>query len=215
MSLDERVFVAVNEQWTSPVLDWIAALVRATEIWLVPVVVVLVLVAWRGSRRARHAVALSVIVFLVSDYTFVRMGKLLVERSRPETVMTVRSVRLERVSPRIKALALPLHVEQVGPRDGRRLHRSFPSGHSWGAFAVATVIALYYRRSGWIAYLPAAVTAYSRVVAGIHWPSDVMLSALLAVPCTIGFIALLHLVFGTRWPRCAAMLPSLRLRTAS
>jgi undecaprenyl-diphosphatase len=215
MSLDQRVFAVVNGQWTNPVLDWIAALVRASEIWLVPIIVVLVVVAWRGSSRARHAVALSVLVFLASDFTFVRMGKHLFARPRPEAVETVRSVRLQHVRPRIRALALPLDVQQAGPRDSARLDTSFPSGHAWSAFTIATVIALYYRRFGWLAFLPAALVGYSRVVAGLHWPGDVLLSALLAVPCTIGLIALLRLACARRLPRCAAMLPSLRLRVES
>ena len=60
MSLDQRLFAAINEQWTNPVLDRIAALVRASEIWLGPLVVLLALMLTavgylRLRQRARAA----------------------------------------------------------------------------------------------------------------------------------------------------------------
>jgi len=59
---------------------------------------------------------------------------------------------------------------------GRRLagDNSFPSGHSWAAFAVATLMALFFgRKYGW-AYLAAAAIAYSRIYSGVHFPLDVL-----------------------------------------
>jgi len=52
--------------------------------------------------------------------------------------------------------------------------QSFPSGHSSSAFGSAVLIQ---RNSGWLAGVPAyglaAFTAFERVEAGRHWPSDV------------------------------------------
>jgi len=59
---------------------------------------------------------------------------------------------------------------------------SFPSGHATGAFAVATVFALEYRRKRWVrwvAYGTAGMIAASRVVLGRHFPSDVVVGAVL------------------------------------
>jgi membrane-associated phospholipid phosphatase len=56
--------------------------------------------------------------------------------------------------------------------------QSFPSGHSSSAFGSATLIQ---RNSGWLAGVPAyglaAFTAFERVEAGRHWPSDVFAGA--------------------------------------
>jgi membrane-associated phospholipid phosphatase len=60
-----------------------------------------------------------------------------------------------------------------GPFSG---HDAFPSGHTTRAFAVATVLAGYYKDKVWLgitAYGLAAFTASGRLLSGEHWPSDV------------------------------------------
>ena len=59
---------------------------------------------------------------------------------------------------------------------------SFPSGHATGAFAVATVFAEVYRDHrwvSWVAYGTAGLIGASRVALGRHFPSDVIVGALL------------------------------------
>lgn len=61
---------------------------------------------------------------------------------------------------------------------------SFPSGHSVGAFAVATIFARRYGRQHpwvpWVAYSLAALTGFSRVTESAHFPSDVFFGGALA-----------------------------------
>lgn len=61
---------------------------------------------------------------------------------------------------------------------------SFPSGHTAGAFAVASIFALRYGRRHrwvpWVAYSLASLTAFSRVSDSAHFPSDVFLGGALA-----------------------------------
>jgi membrane-associated phospholipid phosphatase len=59
---------------------------------------------------------------------------------------------------------------------------SFPSGHSMGAFAVATVLADEYRDRRWVpwaAYATAGLIGGSRLSLDRHFPSDVIVGALL------------------------------------
>ncbi|MCJ7448855.1 MAG: phosphatase PAP2 family protein [Bacteroidales bacterium] len=57
---------------------------------------------------------------------------------------------------------------------------SFPSGHTSGAFATATSISLAYPK--WYIIVPSYVWAgtvgYSRMLLGVHYPSDVLAGAL-------------------------------------
>jgi membrane-associated phospholipid phosphatase len=58
--------------------------------------------------------------------------------------------------------------------------RSFPSGHTAAAFALATVVSLQYRRSGWVpavAYTLATGVGLSRIGLDKHWASDVFIGA--------------------------------------
>lgn len=53
---------------------------------------------------------------------------------------------------------------------------SFPSGHTSGAFATATILSLEYPKWYVIvpSYLWASTVAYSRLDLGVHYPSDVL-----------------------------------------
>ncbi|WP_253799057.1 bifunctional phosphatase PAP2/diacylglycerol kinase family protein [Nocardia amikacinitolerans] len=54
---------------------------------------------------------------------------------------------------------------------------SFPSGHSAGAIAFATAVALESPRTAVVVAPLAATVAYSRVHTGVHWTSDVVVGA--------------------------------------
>lgn len=64
---------------------------------------------------------------------------------------------------------------------------SFPSGHATTAFALATVLSLWYPRwtAAWLAV--AAIVGWSRVALGSHFPSDVLAGAILGVGVTLMF----------------------------
>jgi len=60
---------------------------------------------------------------------------------------------------------------------------SFPSGHTGDAFLFATALTLLFRKQRW--WLPtvwiwAFLVAYSRVVLGVHYPSDVIASMIIS-----------------------------------
>lgn len=61
--------------------------------------------------------------------------------------------------------------------------RSFPSGHTTMAFAMATTVSLQYKK--WYVAVPAytwaAAVGYSRMHRGVHYPSDVLGGAALGV----------------------------------
>lgn len=58
---------------------------------------------------------------------------------------------------------------------------SFPSGHATSMFAIATVFFMYDWRFGVALYVIAALTAVSRVVSGVHYPSDVIAGAIIGI----------------------------------
>lgn len=63
---------------------------------------------------------------------------------------------------------------------------SFPSGHSITFFALATAIYLYDKTWGYWFFGVATIIAISRVVAGVHYPSDIIGGALLGVAIGYG-----------------------------
>lgn len=68
---------------------------------------------------------------------------------------------------------------------------SFPSGHTLHAIAFALVATHHYPMLGWVLWPFAALVATSRVVLGLHYPSDVLAATAIAIALGRGSIALL------------------------
>jgi membrane-associated phospholipid phosphatase len=74
---------------------------------------------------------------------------------------------------------------------------SFPSDHATGAFAIAVAVLLISWRVGLGFLLFAAAIAVSRVIVGVHYPSDVLAGAAIGSACAI------VVVLGLRRPALA------------
>ncbi len=62
---------------------------------------------------------------------------------------------------------------------------SFPSGHTAAAFVMATLISIFYPSFTLLAYSVASVIGFSRVLLGVHFPSDILAGALLGTFSTV------------------------------
>lgn len=74
---------------------------------------------------------------------------------------------------------------QVHPLVVETPYSSFPSGHATVFFALATVIFLYHRKLGYFFLVFAFLIAISRVVAGVHYPDDVIIGAFIGIACAV------------------------------
>jgi undecaprenyl-diphosphatase len=61
---------------------------------------------------------------------------------------------------------------------------SFPSGHSSAAFLLANITAIFYGAIAWPLYLWASFVALSRVVLGVHFPTDIVAGITLGTATT-------------------------------
>jgi undecaprenyl-diphosphatase len=87
----------------------------------------------------------------------------------------------------------PLHFDVV-PLGWLTYDRfSLPTGHAHNAFAIGSVVALAFPLTAVPVLAVAASVAASRVVVGLHWPSDVLAGALggLLIGTTV-WLVLLH-----------------------
>jgi undecaprenyl-diphosphatase len=58
---------------------------------------------------------------------------------------------------------------------------SFPSGHAAFFFAIAAVVGRYYPKTRVLFYATALSLSFSRVVTGLHWPSDIVGGAIIGI----------------------------------
>lgn len=67
---------------------------------------------------------------------------------------------------------------------------SFPSGHTMAAFLLATLVLLAYGGAALPLFIWASAVGVSRVVLGVHFPSDILAGATLGVllGCAVGSI---------------------------
>ena len=68
---------------------------------------------------------------------------------------------------------------------------SFPSGHAAFFFALSTVVYMYDKRAGVWFFLASAVLSIARIMAGVHYPTDILGGAVLGIIVGFG----VHLLF--------------------
>ncbi len=187
-----------------PWLDTFWAVLSSLDFWMPFLVLAGVLILWRGGFRARAMLVCLLLSVGILEGGLINPLKKLIGRQRPYYVLAAaRSLDLAPASPRLLALGQPLNIrparlDEPLPSVGK----SLPSGHTTNMFCFATVLTAFYRWRGLWFFLPALVVALSRVATGSHWPSDVVISAVLAIAAT----ALLLRVYGYVWRKLAPRL---------
>jgi undecaprenyl-diphosphatase len=177
--MDQSLFFLVNNEWTSPGLDRLMAMLSSFDFWTPLLILGIVAILVAGRFKARAMLFVLLLVVGITDGVVGNGLKHWVNRPRPHQVQAVRVVDLKKASPRFLAVFEPPAVKISKPEKGPIQGRSFPSNHTLDNFAAAAVLALFYRRRGWLYFLVAAAIGYSRIYTGAHWPSDVLASAFL------------------------------------
>jgi undecaprenyl-diphosphatase len=214
--MDLKLLFLINQAWTGPVRDRVMALLSSFDAWMPLLALLIAGMLWRGGFRARSLVVCAALIAGMNDGVISYSIKHLVNRPRPRnSVDGVREVDLARARPRLLAVFQPprVTIADVPADQAATGGHSFPSSHTINTISLALLVACYYRRYGWLAFLPALGVGYSRIYVGAHWPTDVLASIFLGLGTTLVLFAILEWLWkiaGEKWwPQFRARHPSL------
>ncbi|MGN0204484.1 MAG: phosphatase PAP2 family protein [Coprococcus sp.] len=141
----------IRHPWLDIFFTFITNLGNAGWIWILAGIILL---ACKKHRREGTAVLLALLIgFIITNLLL----KNIVARPRPYTLLN------------------ELEILIKAPSD-----YSFPSGHTCSSVAAAlTMLKLSDRRLGIAACILAALIAFSRMYVGVHYPTDVIIGALI------------------------------------
>ena len=167
MSIDREIMLFLQENVRNgilnPIMIFITTIGNTGAIWLI---LGAFLMFFKKHRKAGLYVILSVALCYVLNDMII---KEIVGRPRPFLTM-----------PEIEVL-----VSKPGSF-------SFPSGHSCAGFAASYILTKFYGRKGATAYILSVLIALSRPYVGVHYPSDIVVGAIIG---TLGTMALYRWVY--------------------
>ena len=210
--MDQQLLFLINHTWAHPAFDRLMAVMSSLDFWL-PFLIA------PGGRRGdpgRLSNADDAAGDRAGNRDNGRSCRAHSEgcRGPPAPARGARGRAHARSCPREAAISCAWFAAQGGISVARiRPPRgsSFPSAHAANNFAVAVVCAVFFRRWGWLLFLPAILVAYSRVYVGSHWPLDVIVSCFLGAGVGLLVVVIVE-AFWRRWggrciPCCTRNIP--------
>ena len=172
--LDRKLFVAVNDGWTHPVLDLFFPLwtdIQKNPVFITLVILCLGFITYKKQWRTIFILMTCVLGSVMADAINGKILKTFFERPRPVAVI--------------------LRVAEQGSY-------SFPSGHSVTMFFITTYLALFFPRIRYFVMFLAVLTALSRVYVGVHYPGDVTAGAIVGMLLAFIFYKGINLFMKTK-----------------
>jgi membrane-associated phospholipid phosphatase len=163
LHLDYALELKINRDWTSPLFDTVALLIREATFWVPLYLFLLLFITFNFGRKGFWWAVGMLSLVAVSDIISSHVIKELLYRPRP--------CRDAFMAHQIRFLA-----KTCG------LNGSFTSSHATNHFAIATYLYLTLRKLSpyWgLGFLWAALISYAQVYVGVHYPFDVLGGAVL------------------------------------
>ncbi|EEF61062.1 glycosyltransferase family 39 protein [Pedosphaera parvula] len=191
-ALDAQLFHFVNSTLSNSLFEVVMPFLSGNPLFLPALLLVCAILVIAGGARGRICVAFLLLGILLGDSLLSNSIKHAIARPRPFNTLAA------------------VHIPH-----GMGVSNSFsmPSSHATNWFTAAMITFIFYRRS-WRFMLPlACLVAFSRVYCGMHYPSDVLVGAILGAGSAAALVWTLNFLWisaGKRWfPLWWQKLPSL------
>jgi 4-amino-4-deoxy-L-arabinose transferase-like glycosyltransferase/membrane-associated phospholipid phosphatase len=190
LKLDVDLFRLINDAGSNPFFDKVMPFVSGNAFFYPAIVILGLLLIWKGGSRGIICILMLALSIGLCDGWICRVIKEVVARPRPFFTLS-----------------------DVHCLIGKGGSFSLPSSHAANWFAAAMVAAVYFRRSLWFMLPTACLVSYSRVYNGVHYPSDVLVGALVGAGFAAAVLWLTDSLWqfvGRKWfPIWWARMPSL------
>ena len=151
MQYDLMFFLFINVKLANPVTDFIMPCITSGQAIIGTYVICLALLLWKGDRKLRWMVLVSVIVLTLCDQTSSAFLKKWICRARPCHVLA--DINL---------------LVNCGAG------YSLPSSHATNVFGQAFLFSLHYKDYAGYLFAYAFLVSISRVFVGVHYPGDIL-----------------------------------------
>src|SRR5258707_3984362 len=165
LASDTALFRFINQSLVNPVFDWLMPKLAGHKLFIPGLLILGVLLLWKGGRRARVLVFFLALGIAVSDGLVSNNIKKAIGRPRPCIALADTRCLI-----------------------GCTTSGSMPSAHAANWFAGAMVCFIFYRRTWRVMAPAAAIIAFARVYDGVHYPSDVIAGAIFGAGSALGTV---------------------------
>ncbi|MFH1657077.1 MAG: phosphatase PAP2 family protein [bacterium] len=154
--MDLYLFEKINGLvYASKALDYIGMFLADFYQYIIGAVIIILLL-WKKNRLMVLSVTISV---FLSRLVIAEIIKTIVQRARPYMVLeTAKKIITENAD-----------------------FKSMPSGHAAIFFALATAIYFFNKKLGVFFFVSAILISLARVFCGVHWPSDILVGAIIGI----------------------------------
>lgn len=155
-SIDLAIFYFFNHSLSIGFFDKFFSIITDVNNWYIAYIVLLGITFTKGGAKGKIAVAMIILLIIVTDQLGHKVIKEIFQRIRP-----------------CNALA------DVFTPLGCNGTYSFPSNHALNNFAAATFFYRLFPKLKWILFIAAFLVSLSRVYLGLHYPSDIIGGAMI------------------------------------